>query len=214
MMMRQLRTILVQRIHRQSLLLLTIGFQIALINGAWGNPNSTPFQTSGGEIIWPGWQGQQRLTVGYPDIPKVRSLMANGCGVISITNTTTWPAAPQTQFRINGRTLAFSGIQTGAAPRCERGMNQTVPQFRNPRRFNQNVYIGGFEPQAKVDVAYLTVPTTRTITANACGLLIIRSTPDFPNSNLIVNGVQVSRKNLPLRPAPICRDGQLYVPQS
>lgn len=177
-------------------------------------PNSprTPFQTPNGEIMWPGWQPGEKVTVAYPQLPKVRSVLANGCGVIRLSHSTTWPASPQTVFAIGRRTFALNILPPGPPPRCEKGMNTTVEQFRNPRRYNMDVYIGGFAPQAKVEVAYVNLPQTRSLSANACGLLVIRSTTAFPNTSIIVNGNPVDRARLTRRPTPICQQGQLFFP--
>lgn len=176
------------------------------------NVPTTPFQTPSGEIMWPGWQPQEPLTVAYPQLPKARSLLANGCGVISLTHSTTWPASPQTVFRIGQRTFALNILPPGPPPRCERGMNATVEQFRNPRRYNMDVYIGGFEPRAKIEVGYLNIPQTRNLTANACGVLVVRPTATFPNASISVKGNTVNRQSLPTRPAPICQQGRLFFP--
>ncbi|WP_041430756.1 hypothetical protein [Synechococcus sp. PCC 6312] len=176
------------------------------------NTPRTPFQTPNGEIMWPGWQPEEKVTVAYPQLPKVRSVLANGCGVIRLSHSTAWPASPQTVFQIGERTFALNILPPGPPPKCEKGMNATVELFRNPRRYNMDAYIGGFAPQAKVEVAYMNLPQTRSLSANACGLLVIRSTTTFPNNSIIVNGTPINRPSLAQRPAPICQQGKLFYP--
>uniref|UniRef100_B8HVT7 Uncharacterized protein n=1 Tax=Cyanothece sp. (strain PCC 7425 / ATCC 29141) TaxID=395961 RepID=B8HVT7_CYAP4 len=172
----------------------------------------TGFKTASGELAVVGFQPRQKVPVTYPAIPRVRNLKANDCGVIAVTDTLTWPASPTTLFRINNRTIQFGAITIANIPKCSK-TGKLSAVMTEPRRKGTDVYVAGFPANAAVAVTYVNLPTVRNITANACGILVIKPTPEFPSSRVNINSLSLDPVTLPLKMMPQCKEGVIYYPE-
>lgn len=77
------------------------------------------------------------------------------------------------------------------------------------------IYITGQTPTSKIQVTYNAVPRTRSVSANGCGLLVVRPSISLPiPATLRVNSTDITVADLALETIPKCNGSTLEVPRT
>ncbi|MBD2078459.1 hypothetical protein [Leptolyngbya sp. FACHB-17] len=114
---------------------------------------------------------------------------------------------------------ALTGLALSTLPALASGASAQMYNgndvFKVERNGQAIVYIGEQTPGADVPVTFIGADRTRRVSANACGLIILRSSPTAPLSGLkSVDGVTINQATLPTRLIPRCLDGTLEEPRT
>lgn len=156
-----------------------------------------------------------KVEVTYPNATSTRRVTANACGLISLRDTSSKPLA--NLVSVDGENIDQAALPTQLLPRCIDGSLEEartdhfktgtgeVVLVKTPNTVYQAVYSGG---------------RSRKVTVNACGYAAVNSTKTLPwddaaNKDFEISGTAYNIDTLPeADPAPICRSGQLYIPNA
>jgi hypothetical protein len=77
------------------------------------------------------------------------------------------------------------------------------------------VYVSGLTPSSGAPVTFNNVPKTRNALSNACGLLVIRNSTNYPiGSTITVGSTAITTGTLTTETVPSCNNGTLEVPRA
>jgi hypothetical protein len=141
----------------------------------------TKKSTQTGDIGISGLTAYQSLSVLLNSIPRGRTVTANDCGFVKLTNSSSFPLTGATLKLDGGSDTVVSSIPTEAAASCVSGVltGNTSPSaaFKDA---NGNVYFTGLSDFSSHTVTNSGLPTKRTVKANACGIVTIKATGTYP----------------------------------
>ena len=164
-----------------------------------------------------------------------KRLIANECGILKIPDRPALRTA--VSFKMDGVDLPdfWNDSPVVAVPSCRQG-NLTFaapgsiyyteyPRAKNGNTYTFNdVYVSGLEPFSGHDIEMNDPTIVFTVSANACGIVAIRSTSTRQIPFTSGNGVWLNTKeggyqvkamypasNIPVGQGPICKNGNLYV---
>lgn len=117
------------------------------------------------------------------------------------------------------KTVALTALALSIIPAFVSGASAQMYNgndvFKVERNGQAIVYIGEQTPGADVPVTFIGADRTRRVSANACGLIILRSSPTAPLSGLkSVDGMTINQATLPTRLIPRCLNGTLEEPRT
>ena len=158
--------------------LLSIGLLTAFgLSAIAQTASATPIvakETPTGDIFVSGLADYQKLVAEYSGIPKTAKKSANECGFFKLTATSTSaPIASGNSLKLNNGTAAVvSTLPLQAAPRCTNGAlsGTNLTPSAALRDAEGNVYYTGLTPYSQNTVTYVSLPTTRSLSSNTCGI--------------------------------------------
>ncbi len=147
-------------------------------------------ETSTGDVYISGLADYGKFSAQYSALPKTAKKSANECGFFKLTATSTSaPIASGNSLKLNGGTAAVvSTLPLEAAPRCTNGAlsGTNLTPSAALRDAEGNVYYTGLTPYSQNTVTYVSLPTTRSISSNTCGVAKISSTGDYANPTGVI----------------------------
>lgn len=174
-------------------------------------PPPAVYKTSDGQIIMhSGLSASQQVTVEYPNIPAIRKLKADYCGLVTVPTSATQPIG--TTVTVDGSQITVSSLPVQAKPTC----NNNVLSESRPTNFklsNGSVVVVGKTPGVSYTATFDGSNTKRVVRANACGVLVVRPTDALPiGSSIILNGTTQTVSSLQTDASPVCRtDGSTSI---
>ena len=172
-----------------------------------------------GDIYVSGLPGYQKLSAEYGSLPKTSKKTVNECGFFKLSASSgSAPIALSDSLQVEGRSaVTVSDLPIEAVPKCTNGTLSGTPSAAL-RDSDGDVYFTGLTPFASVGVSYLSLPTTRSVTANTCGIAKLSSKGDYEISSgsiVIKNketGATVATISeystlLSVEGGPVCRNG-------
>lgn len=179
-----------------------------------------------GNIVVSGLQNYGSYQVEYSGAPKLRRSSANACGVISLRHSTSYPITTTSSFTREGTNYSMADLPVGATPRCVNGALAEPVAAAAFKDSNNVVFFTGLTPYSSHQVAFNDIPTNRRSRANACGMISLRNSPNYPLSSspisvkMIMDDSSVGASlsdftpsNLNAGDIPICRQGKAYFPE-
>ena len=168
------------------------------------------FKDSQGAVYITGQSPTSKLTITYNDVPRTRSVSANGCGLVVVRPSTTLPI-PAT-IRVGSTDITVASLTTETIPKCN-GSTLEVPRTQNFKTADGSVVVVGVTPNTAYTVAYNGVGSTRNATANACGFSRLSASTKYPaTGNVGISGTNYNLASVPVKAPPLCRSGILYNP--
>lgn len=181
-------------------------------------------ETSTGDIYISGLADYGKFIAQYSGIPKTAKKAANECGFFKLTATSTSaPIASGDSLKLNGGTPAVvSSLSLEAAPKCTNGAlsGTNLTPSAALRDAEGNVYYTGLTPYSQNIVTYVSLPTTRSVSSNTCGIAKISNSGDYvnPTGTITVknkdSGATVATVTLAsvtgVSGGPVCRNGVAF----
>lgn len=170
------------------------------------------FKDSTGAVYITGRTPTSKIQVTYNDVPRSRSVSANGCGLLVVRPSTSLPISAT--IRVNSTDITVASLTTETIPRCT-GSTLEVPRTTNFKAGDGSVVIVGLTPNTAYSVGYNGVGSVRNATANACGFSKLSSNSRYPSTGTIAIGsTSYNLATVPTQAPPLCRSGVLYTPAS
>lgn len=196
---------------RRAAALASVGGILLSAAAALAAPPPAVYKAMDGEIIMhSGLTPSEQVSVEYPNIPAVRKLKADYCGLVTVPTSATQPIG--STLTVDGSQITVSSLPMQAKPAC----NNNVLSESRPTNFklsNGSVVVVGKTPGMSSTVTFDGSNTKRVVRANACGVLVVRSTDALPiGSAIILNGSSQTVSGLQTDTMPLCRtDGNTSV---
>ena len=151
--------------------------------------------------------------------PVTNNVSANNCGIIRIAPSAARPINAGDSLTINGTTVAYNTLSIGATPACSNGTLNNAAELPTGswKDSNGNIYTRNLTPYNPYTVVYNNLPTTRNLSANACGHATLPAgvtgsvTISDRDTSAIVASFNASALTATLA-TPICRNGISYSP--
>lgn len=156
-----------------------------------------------------------RLDVIFPNATTTAKVTANACGLVVIRDSATRPA--NTLVSIAGAAIDQATLPTQLLPRCVNGALEEARAANFKTGAGEVVVVK--TPNTVYDAVF-SGGRSRNVTVNACGFAAISGTSAMPwsdaaNKAFSIGGTAYNIDTLPAaNPEPICRSGQLYVPDA
>jgi hypothetical protein len=181
-------------------------------------------ETPTGDIYISDLPDYGKFVAEYSDVPKTAKKSANECGFFKLTATSTSaPIASGNSLKLNGGAAAVvSALPLEAAPRCTNGAlsGTNLTPSAALRDAEGNVYYTGLTPYSQNTVTYVSLPTTRSVSSNTCGIAKISSTGDYasPTGTITVKDKATSATVATITLSsvtavsggPVCRNGVAF----
>lgn len=168
------------------------------------------FKDSAGAVYITGRTPTSRLQVTYNDVPRTRSVSANGCGLLVVRPSTSLPI-PAT-IRVNGADITVASLTAETLPRCT-GSTLEVPRTTNFKTADGSVVVVGLTANTAYSVGYNGVGSVRNATANACGFSKLSANSRYPaTGTIVIAGTNYNLATVATQAPPLCRSGILYTP--
>lgn len=178
-------------------------------------------KTADGGVVVSGLTDYSSYTIEYSGAPKVRRASANACGVITLSDSDSYPIDSNSSFTRGGISYSMASLTVGAAPKCSDGSLAATPPASVFKDSNGNVYFTGLSAYSNTEITYNSVPSTRRAKANACGIVALRNDANYPLAAAPVmvkseSGSELSNftpNSLTASDSPICVKGKTYFPE-
>ena len=168
------------------------------------------FKDNQGAVYITGQSPTSKLTITYNDVPRTRSISANGCGLVVIRPSTSLPI-PAT-IKVGSTDITVASLTTETIPKCN-GSTLEVPRTQNFKTADGSVVVVGLTPSTAYTVAYNGVGSTRNATANACGFSRLSASTKYPATGTVaISSTNYNLATVPVKAPPLCRSGILYNP--
>ena len=140
-------------------------------------------ETRTGDVYVSGLTGYQSLVAEYAGLPKTAKKSANECGFFKLTAaSTSAPIASGDSLKLNGGTASVvSALPLEAAPKCTNGAlaGTNLTPSAVLRDAEGNVYYTGLTAFSNNAVTYVSLPSTRSIKANTCGIAKLSNSGNY-----------------------------------
>jgi hypothetical protein len=198
---------------------LAVGVTGAMMSIAPAHSQPIPtsyFRDTQNSVYLMGQPPGSEVTLTYANVTKSRTITTDNCGRVIWRASTTNPVPASYSFTAGG--LVFS--TTAGVPNAE--ITRCNPDGRPADNGTSGIYrtasgdfvLGEQTPNTPMQLFYVT-QKTRKVKANVCGVVRwsnTATTPHDDNTVIRVEGQDRYLANLERLKAPVCRQGQLYIP--